>query len=253
MAVPRFISDKLTNSISQIGKAGLNAKYPNDFEAYLVAIELTDSIGVTEEYFIFPIMPSQIQKTENNRTTIKKSSSGTTVLYSDSFTPNDISIKGNFGRGFKFLVQPSNVGDGFAIGLNFDKFSSKLPEFDATVKTGYGATKILQKICNNSSKLDKRGGVKRLFFYNMALGESYLCVVPSGGLTLSQTYDTNMIWNYSLNLTVIANLEDLKSSVKPSSPSFLMKTSSVQLGITALTRDLMTFTQGGLNKVLAAI
>jgi len=254
LKVPRFISAKLASSLSQIGREGLNQKYPNEFEAYLIAFELTDSIGTTEEYFVFPVMPSQIQKTENNRTTIKKSSAGTTVLYSSSFTPNDISLKGNFGRGFKLLTKYDADSTAFGIGLNFGKLSAKTPTFDATVKTGYGATKILQRICTESSKLDWRGNPKRLYFYNLALSEQYLCVVPSGGLSLSQTYESNMIWNYSLNLSILANLEDLKSESEiKSSSSTLLKSSAIQKGITGLVRDVSMFTQGGTNKILAAV
>lgn len=254
MRIPRFISAKLESNLSQIGREGLNQKYPNEFEAYLIAFELTDSLGTTEEYFVFPVMPSQIQKTENNRTSIKKSSAGTTVLYSSSFTPNDLSIKGNFGRGFKLLTKYDRDAAAFGIGLNFSKLSAKTPTFDATVKTGYGATKILQRICNESSKLDWRGNPKRLYFYNLALSEQYLCVVPSGGLTLSQTYESNMIWNYSLNLSILANLEDLKSEAEAKqSSSTLLKSSAIQKGITGLVKDISTFTQSGANKVLAII
>jgi len=121
------------------------------------------------------------------------------------------------------------------------------------VKTGYGATKILQKICNNAGMLDWRGNPRRLFFYNLALGEQYLCVVPNGGLTLSQSYESNMIWNYALNLSVIANVEDLKASIKQSSSSDLLKSSAIQKGISRLVSDISTFTKGGLNKVLAKI
>lgn len=250
MSVPRYIYEKYSKSVADLGRNALSTLYPSDFELYLVALELVDSQGITEEYFVFPIMPSQIQKVENNRTNVKKSSSGTTILYSDSFTPNDLSIKGNFGRGFKFLVKQDKDLTAFGVGFNFGKLAVKTPNFDATVKTGFGATKILQRICNNSNKLDSKGNPRRLFFYNMALSEQYLCVVPNGGLTLSQSYESNMIWNYALNLTIVSNMEDLKSSLKQTSSSTLLASSSIQKGITNLTRDLFLFTKGGLNKII---
>lgn len=139
----------------------------------------------------------------------------------------------------------------FGVGLNFSKLSAKTPTFDATVKTGYGAIKILQRICNESSKLDWRGNPRRLYFYNLALSEQYLCIVPNGGLTLSQTYESNMIWNYSLNLSILANLEDLKSEAEiKQSASVLLQSSAIQKGVTGLVKDLSTFTRGGLNKIL---
>lgn len=225
---------------SMIGKSAMNSLFPNDFELYLIALELVDSKGNTDEYLVFPVMPTQIQKTENNRVNVKKSSTGTTVLFSQSFTPNDISIKGNFGKSFKFITIPHDKLDsGFIYGVSKNSgLSFQTPNFDATVKTGYGVTKILQRICNKSSKLDTWSKPYRLFFYNMALSESYLAIVPSGGLTLSQGYETNTIWNYNLNLTVLANIEDVKSfsDIKKSSTT-LLKSSTIQSGVNLLTSE----------------
>lgn len=234
MSVSSYVSDKLLKVVSQIGKAALSATFPDDFEFYLMAIELVDSNGVIEDYFVFPIMPSQINKVENNRTTVKKSSSGTTVLFSQSPTPNNLSIKGDFGKGFKIVVNPKNRTSGYAVGYNFGRLTKNNPSFDATVKTGFGCIKVLQRIIVNSSKLDWTGNPRKLYVYNMALGESYLCIVPNGGLTVSQNYDKNMIWTYSLNLTILANLEELKSSTQPTSSIDLMKASIIQQGVTSI-------------------
>lgn len=247
MAVSRFVTDKFSQNLNQIGKAAMHYKYPDEFEYYLIAFELVDSLGVSEDYMMFPIMPSQISKVENNRTSIKKSSSGTTILYSSSTTPNDLSLKGDFGKGFKLLIRNNDNPSGYTLGLNFKKLSLKNPEFDPTVRTGYGAIKILQRIMNNSSKLDSSGNPRKLYMYNLALGESYLCVVPNGGLTISQQYDRNMIWGYSLNLSLIANLEDLKSSSNVTSSIDLLKTSAMQNSLNSLLSSVSKIARSTIN------
>ena len=64
----------------QVGAQAVAAMYPNDFEWYMVALELTDSQDNTIDYIAFPITPDSITKTEPTRTNVKKSLSGITVL-----------------------------------------------------------------------------------------------------------------------------------------------------------------------------
>lgn len=227
----------------ELGRSALNSLYPNEFELYLIALELVNSKGETEEYLVFPITPDQIRKTENNRTNVKKSSTGTTVLFSKSFTPNDVSISGNFGRSFRLLSQGIGMGiSDFRMIQRQDNSTFKTAEFDPYVKSGFGATKLLQKICSRSTKLDQWSKPYRLYFYNMALSESYLVVVPSSGLVISQSLETNMIWTYNLSMIIIANLQDLKSRIggKSSSPN-LMKSSTIQNGVNSLTGEIGNF------------
>lgn len=65
-----------------------------------------------------------------------------------------------------------------------------------------------------SNGVDKDGLPFRLYFYNMALGESYLVVVPPTGLVLNQSLQRNMIWEYSLTMTAIAPLEAVAGEQK---------------------------------------
>jgi len=202
------IINKYMSLTKQLGKAAVSAFYPNDVEYYLCAFELVGSSGV-EGYFVFPIQPSSISKTEPSRTNIKKSLSGITVLKNSSFVPQELSIKGNFGRRFKIL---SNLnGTAFASvniakksGLTFDT-----PTLSQSIKTGYGAIKVLQKIIEESNKVDNNGMPKQLYFYNMGLGESYLVTIPPSGVNFTQTEDRNMIWQYSINMTILAPLKDV--------------------------------------------
>lgn len=225
MSSSKYISNKLITEVNQYGRGLVSVKYPNEIEVYLCALELTNSKNETQKYFMFPIMPSSISKTENNRTNIKKSSSGTVVLMSGSYTPSEISIKGDFGRSFKFITNPT--GDRFSYALfntkGKDRLNINSPEFDPSVKSGYGCIKILQSMINETNKLDEYSKPNRLYFYNLALGESYLVAILPGGLTLSQNYEKNMIWQYSLSMQALCNIEDMKSSeeVTKSSKSLL--------------------------------
>ncbi len=58
-----------------------------------------------------------------------------------------------------------------------------------------------------------------LYFYNMALGESYLVTIPPSGFSCSQNKEKNMIWEYSFTLTTLAPLTSLKNKSKKSALS----------------------------------
>jgi hypothetical protein len=205
----------------QIGKSALNALYPNDFEYYLCAFELVSETK-TVDYFVFPIQPSSISKTEPTRNNIKVSMSGTTVLRNKSFLPQEITLKGNFGRRFKIL---STKGAFFGVGVSFkikdvmfgDRMGKTItPSFSSGIKTGYGAVKLLQFLLEESNKVNSNGKPYQLYFYNMAFGESYLVTIPPSGMTFPQSEDKNMIWEYALNLKILAPLSEV-ATIKHSS------------------------------------
>lgn len=69
-----FIQDKLQSMMSMtrsIGVEAVSRLYPNDFEVYMVALELTDSQDNMIDYLVFPVLPDAITKTEPTRTNIK--------------------------------------------------------------------------------------------------------------------------------------------------------------------------------------
>lgn len=218
-----------------VGRNALSAFYPQDVEYYLCAFELVSSSG-TEGYFVFPIQPNSIQKSEPTRTNIKKSMSGITALRNSSFIPWEISIKGNFGKRFKIMNQLDGVGFGATItkdtGIQF-----ATPVFSASIKTGYGATKLLQKILQDSQKLDGTGKPKRLYFYNMALGESYLVIVPPSGFTLTQTVDQNTIWQYAVNMTVLAPLYAVTGVDVDTANRNIISKGIIQRGVNTVVND----------------
>ena len=114
----------------------------------------------------------------------------------------------------------------------------KTPDFSAGVKTGFGVTKILQAMLNKSSGVGANGKPFRLYLYNLALGESYLVVVPPNGFTLSQNLQKNMIWEYSINFTIIAPMEAIQSQYKPSSLSNILSRGGIQKTVYTLGKQI---------------
>ena len=193
------------------GKASLTQKYPNEFEYYMVALELCDSNMTTENYFIFPVMPNSITISKPKTPNIKITQGGITVLKNPHFIPEDISLTGNFGRKFKMLlgrnyqdiVQSFKTKEG-RIG---DKslLSGALQIFDERTKSGYGCCKILEDIIDQSLNLDSSGKQRHLIFYNLAFGNSFF--VEPMNLSFSQAAESNMIWAYQLSLKAIAPVD----------------------------------------------
>lgn len=198
--------------LSGIGRSILNTKYPKEFELYMCALELIDQEGTTLRYFIFPVMPSSIEEAQPQITNIKKSLAGITVLSNLTFVPGDISLSGNFGRKFRVLLG-NNYEDLISSFKNKDNISKTLKTqvFDSRIKTGYGCCKILEEIVAESKIIDEKG-IRRLIFYNPALGNNYL--VKPTSLKFSMSQESNMIWNYSLALKTIASLESFNSTLE---------------------------------------
>lgn len=238
MSSVKGLQTKAINAMQSLGKAALAAMYPNDFEFYMCALELATSNGDTIDYFTFPVTPSSINKVENKRTSIYNTAGGIVALTSPVFVPQTINIKGSFGRIFKILIQSASIGTGVAFSLSNGirtlrqlkkKVASlKTPSFDAGVKTGYGAFKILQSIVAKSNGTDEEGKPFRLYFYNPALGESYLVMIPPEGFSCSQNEQRNMVWDYSLNMVILAPLEDVKNTPKSTSLKKSMSVNAIQ-------------------------
>lgn len=199
--------------LSSIGKAALNIQFPNDFELYMCALEVVNSLDKTEYYFIFPVMPSSINESKPYTNQVRKTAGGIVTLSNPTFDPVDIAITGNFGRSFKVLIgtELQDVTQAFvdpdvAAG---QLLKGNLSTFMPKVKTGYGCIKLLEDIVEYSKVVDE-GGTKRLIFYNLALGNSYY--VKVNNLTFTQSQENNMIWNYSLQMKGYAKIDNFKSN-----------------------------------------
>ena len=248
------ITTKYNKLARDIGKNALSSLYPDEFEYYLCAFELV-SDDKTIDYFVFPIQPSTISITDTRRTNIKRSMSGITVLRNGSFNPKDISLKGSFGKRFKILMKE---GVAFGSSSSIDQLNSgssiKKPQFSAEIKTGYGATKLLQKILDSSNKLSQSGIPNKLYFYNMAFGESYLVEVNPQGVSFSQSEDQNMIWGYSLSMSAVANLEDVLALDKKESAKRLLNVSNIQNIANTVANDIVNyFSANGVTREISKL
>lgn len=217
--MPQLAKEMFYNLLSNVGGAAVHSQYPNDFEYYMVGLELVKYNGITIDMLIFPVLPNQIRRSEHTMTNVKRTMGGVSVTKTSSFIPIDFSLNGNFGRKFKILTQSDIVIDFQALNYSLkyhttqrdyvsqekmsgSKFSK--PAFNYAVKTGYGVTKILEAIVNKSrGSIDNKPN--RLIFYNLAFGESYLVEVID--FDINQGVESNMIWNYSLSMKAVSPLE----------------------------------------------
>lgn len=188
-------------------KTTLNVLWPNEFELYMVSLELTDADDTTLDYFTFPINPNSMTKTEPYIKDIGRSFGAVVVNKTGKFAPQDITIKGNFGKEFKMLIRNTQI--------SFKALVKKNPagmdgdELSPIFKNGYGCFKVLQNLCKRSDELDN-GKSRRLYFHNFILGESYLVEVLD--FVGDMNMPTNMLWNYTLRLKVLTPINVSKKT-----------------------------------------
>jgi len=207
----------------EAGMTTLSQIYPRDFEVYAFAIELVDFNDTLIDYFMFPVMPNSISKSENERTNVVKTLRSITVINSTAFVPKDLSISGTFGKSLKLIKDKavSNVSE-YSINSGVysaeqveDGTSSPITRINKYIRTGFGLVKDLQSIIDKAKSFDSAGKPFKLHIYNLALGETYLCALTKNPLTLKQDSSTsNMIWQYTLNLKIIADLNKISYSPK---------------------------------------
>lgn len=224
---------KYLNLISDLGKEGVNSLYPRDFELYICSLELTKFQGekeITTDFFVFPVMPNQLEERLDPIINIKKSNSAITTLINTTFVPTQIILNGNFGRSFKFIVGKSDL---FTNPLHFN-----IKGFSTQIKTGYGCIKILEDIINKSKMLDENNNPYYLYFYNPALGNNYM--VEPISFIQKQDLSSNMIWNYNLILKSIAPISEIrKSSEYKGSLKKLLSVSNIQKGLNSVKNTLL--------------
>jgi len=198
--------------------------HPNDFEAYFIALELVDAKSETIDYLAFPVNPTSISKVEPVSTNIKKTFGGIVVTKTDEFIPQTITYQGNFGRGF-LDVRTNNLFIAVSATervYDFDYATANKDDYDPKgLKTGFGVMKMMQKICKNSRGYSGNRPHK-LYLHNLTFSESYLCEVRS--LRFFQTYETNMIWNYELEIDIVEiitlNVRPLFRGLVETAPTF---------------------------------
>ena len=242
-----------------IGRAGVHALFPNDFEYYLITLELVNSKDETVDYLAFPVNPDSMTYTNPQLTNVKKTLGGIVELDTSSFVPKRINFNGTFGRKFKVLLQPLTLdvtrGPGkrkhvpsFDSGYGYygpggggqipgtGKIQIQTNFFNPKIKTGYGTTKLLEALLEKSKGLDEEGKPFRLYLYNPALGHNWMVTVKN--FVFSQDYSTsNMLWRYNVDLEIIAPLAAIKPDLKTSLLEAL-GVNILQRGATRLLNDI---------------
>jgi len=190
--------------LKQGKEAILNLQFPREFESYLMAFELVNSDKEIVDYFLFPVLPSSFEENDNPLVNINKTIEGVSVLKNNTFNLKTINISGNFGVCFKFFLgrnkKIQNELDGTAFYFGTREFSKEL-------KTGYGATKALEAIFETLTQKDRKGGSYRLYFYNLAFGNSYVVEV----VNKSFRQQNPRIWDYNIQLRVLAPVNSIQS------------------------------------------
>ena len=193
--------------LGEVGKSILNVKYPDEFELYLIALELVSAASSQDTlmYFVFPIMPNSMSETEKMGTNIIKTAGGIVTLSNSTFIPIPIVLSGTFGRSLKYVIGGDSFFDlvqGFSLKnkkTTFKEIEKAL--FDQNIKTGYGCCKILQNIIRESKLVDENGP-RTLYYHNLAFNSRY--IVKADEIVFSQEIGaSNMIWNYRLSLTAV--------------------------------------------------
>jgi hypothetical protein len=131
---------------------------------------------------------------------------GVTSLTTSTFNPKPIVMSGSFGKSFKLLISPPiksrenglDLGGDGGLQLNTNILS-------ATLKSGYGAIKLLERILVKSKELDLYNQPYRLFLYLPLVGHNFLVEYENFSLKQDVT-SSNMLWKYNVKLTAIAPL-----------------------------------------------
>jgi hypothetical protein len=229
-------TQNVANVVSTMGRAGLHALAPDQFEYYLCSFELMNSQGATVAFMNFPVMPNSISETEAKIIDIAKTNSGIVTMFNSSFTPKDISLQGTFGRKFRIIGGLKDIPNGDKTitsimngNLGFSMFGNEV-----RVKTGFGLTNLLRRIIKKTTETDDYGMPYVLLFNNYALNSSYVVEVLSS--SFNQSVENNMLWFYSLEMKAVAPAEVVKKTTAKNLLG-LVSANSIAQGIQGILSD----------------
>lgn len=201
-------TENIFGFVPDSGKLIAHTLFPNDFEYYMMSLELLDSgdnYRVTDR-FLFPVNPDRIEIIDPKITTIRKTFGGIVSYTNDSFVPKLITLTGTFGRRFRLLVGNKITDDTTNSVDKLRQFAGK--PFVPNVKTGYGSLRTLQRIYDKATKTASRGKPYIVNFYNLSYNQSF--AVKFLELRVSQSKENNMLWDYSLVMKAVAPSENIK-------------------------------------------
>ena len=206
-----------SDALVTMGRGLVHAIAPDDYEYYMCTLELLRSSGETAAFMNLPVMPSNITESRTSLTTITKTNNVVVSMINPSFNPVDISLRGTFGRKLRISFGQQQFKDQAEEGASIPFFNIGMFTGAAGVgdnrtmiaKTGYGLTKMMQKILTAATKLDPNGKPYRLVFTNHAFNTAYYVEVVQDNYSMDE--NNNMIWNYSIELRAVAAYTTIKS------------------------------------------
>jgi hypothetical protein len=210
--------NRFSKLLSEAGRAVVHQRFPDEFEYYMIALELVNpATGKTEDLLIFPLMPDEIRIRQPEITEIRKTAAGIAVLNNPTYVPREISINGTFGRKFRILLSDFDIGVSYSYSSNPQvgekggkKISGITAEFDGMIKTGYGTTKRLYSLLDKVNQLTPEGVPYQLFLYNSAFNDNNL--VELLDKSVSQDMGNNMYWKYSLAFKTTAPATQIRTA-----------------------------------------
>lgn len=210
------VVESARNVLATVGRAGLHALAPDQFEYYMCSFELLDSKGSTVAFMNFPVMPNSISETEPKILEISKTNAGIVTMFNPSFAPKDISIQGTFGRKIRILAgiqDVPNEAEKKIVNILNGNLGFSMMQSEVAVKTGFGLVNLLRRIIAKTTSVDDSGMPYVLIFNNYALNVSYVVEILQS--SFSQSTENNMLWFYSLEMRAVAPASAVKTeSVK---------------------------------------
>lgn len=177
-----YISNIKETLFSPIGQVILHNTLPNEFELYLIALQVVDDDNnEIIDYLVFPVNPSSVMQVQKTFTNIKKTFNAVHINENNTFPVCPINMNGNFGRNFKFVISHKKT----------------IP-----LKTGYGTVKYLSNLIKTSKGNNSKGRPYRTILYNLVFGDIYTVEIMD--CKFSQTQNENKIWNYDLSMMIVA-------------------------------------------------
>ena len=229
-----FTSQDAVRNILSIATTAVRATFhlifPDNVEVYLLILEVVNYKNERVSSFVFPVLPSSMTYASHQVTKVTKLQSGIGVLKNSGFVPKRIALAGTFGPGFLSGVTSEDIQnltgnrnaakikqarfvndsqlsikDRFNVQASGkDKFKFLGGQVFRRFNTGYGWTRALEKIGEDSQILDD-GRPRTLLLFCPPLGKNYV-VQWANFNTVMDANTSNRFQMYNLTLDVTADL-----------------------------------------------
>jgi hypothetical protein len=221
---PDMVGGVWASAADDLKQLVLNITFPRSFNMSVMSLELregdkptglTKTSGSVLDLFTFPVNPNGITKVEPVITNIKKTFTGISVIKTEDFIPQTITIRGDFGYDWKFSL--TDLIYGVKALTNISSIEEQLyytvggGPSTLGFNNGFGCTKRMQGIIERAAIQD--GDIPRnLYLHNYFLSESYL--VEPKNLTYSQDISRNKIWTYEAVFDIVDHIDGYRHGLK---------------------------------------